>query len=173
MQGDAFERLSRHGESRRAPSNASGMALPLPDGVHNVNPYLVVPDPDGLIDFLTGVLGGRVVQRSVFEGATTHAEVRIGDSMVMIGGSRGGGGSPAMLYVYVDDCDAAYARAIAAGAESLMPPADMFYGDRSGGVKDASGNSWWIATHIEDVPADELARRHEAEQKRRAGSPQA
>jgi uncharacterized glyoxalase superfamily protein PhnB len=78
-----------------------------------------------------------------------------------------------MLYVYVDDCDAAYARAIAAGAEPLMPPADMFYGDRSGGVKDASGNSWWIATHIEDVPADELARRHEAEQKRRAGSPQA
>ena len=54
-----------------------------------------------------------------------------------------------------------------------MPLADMFYGDRSGGVKDASGNSWWIATHIEDVPADELARRHEAEQKRRAGSPQA
>jgi PhnB protein len=149
------------------------MALPLPTGVHNVNPYLIVPNPDGLIDFLTGVLGGRVGQRSVFEGQTVHAEVHVGDSMVMVGGSRGGPAVPAMLYVYVDDCDAAYARALAAGAQSLMAPADMFYGDRHGGVKDAFGNSWWIATHIEDVPDDELARRHEAEQKRRSGSPSA
>jgi PhnB protein len=144
--------------------------LPLPEGVHNVNPYLVVDDPDSLIAFLTGALGAREVRRSVFEGRTTHAEVRIGDTVVMIGDARGWTPAPAMLYVYVDDCDAAYASAIAAGAESLMEPADMFYGDRHGGVRDASGNSWWIATHVEDVPSDELARRHEIEQRRRRSS---
>jgi PhnB protein len=143
------------------------MALPLPDGVHSVNPYLIVPDPDALVAFLTAVFGATPGQRSVFEGRTTHVEVRIGDSLLMIGGAHGFPPATAMLYVYVDDCDAAYARAIAAGAESLMAPADMFYGDRHGGVRDASGNSWWIATHIEDVPPDELARRHELEQKRR------
>jgi PhnB protein len=149
------------------------MPLPLPDGVHSVNPYLVATDPDGLIDFLATVLDGRVGHRSVFEGKTMHAEVRVGDSVLMIGGSHGGPGVPAMLYVYVDDCDAAYARAVAAGAQPLMPPADMFYGDRHGGVKDAWGNSWWIATHIEDIAPDELARRHEAEMRRRAGAPSA
>jgi PhnB protein len=142
--------------------------LPLPDGVHSVNPYLVVDDPDALIAFLEHVFGARTGERTAVDGATLHADVRIGDSRVMIGAARGWTPTPAMLYVYVDDCDAAYARAIAAGAESLMAPADMFYGDRHGGVKDASGNSWWIATHIEDVPPDELARRHEAEQRRRA-----
>jgi PhnB protein len=148
------------------------MALPLPDGLHNVNVYLVVPDPDGLIDFITGVLGGRVALRSVSEGATQHAEVRVGDSVVMLGPSRGGPASPAMLYVYVDDCDAAYARALAAGAVSVRPPLDKFYGDRDAGVKDGWGNTWWIATHLEDVPADELRRRHEAEQARERGSVQ-
>jgi PhnB protein len=142
-------------------------ALPLPRGVHNVNPYLIVPDPDGLVDFLVRIFEAQVGQRSAFEGVTMHAEVRIGDSLVMIGKAHGPA-VPAMLYAYVDDCDAAYARAIAAGAESLMAPADMFYGDRHGGVKDAFGNSWWIATHIEDVAPDELARRHEAEAKRRS-----
>jgi len=145
-------------------------ALPLPSGKHNVNPYLIVDDPDGLIAFLTNALGGQVGERTVFEGATMHAEVQVGDSAVMIGNARGWTPATAMLYVYVDDCDAAYARAIAAGAESLMAPADMFYGDRHGGVKDAFGNSWWIATHIEDVPPDELARRHLAEQQRRQAS---
>jgi uncharacterized glyoxalase superfamily protein PhnB len=141
--------------------------LPLPDGVHNVNPYLVVDDPNGLIAFLTQVLDAREVHRSVFEGRTTHAEVRIGDAVVMIGGAQGWTPTPAMLYVYVDDCDAAYAGAIASGAESIMEPADMFYGDRHGGVRDPFGNSWWIATHIEDVAPDELARRHEIEKRRR------
>jgi PhnB protein len=144
-------------------------ALPLPPGAHSVNPYLIVTDPDGVADFLVRVFGAKAGQRSVFEGVTMRAEVTIGDSLVMIGNGRGTA-VPAMLYIYVDDCDAAYARAVAAGAESLMTPADMFYGDRHGGVKDAFGNSWWIATHIEDVAPDELARRHAAEgQRRKAG----
>lgn len=143
-------------------------ALPLPPHAHSVNPYLVVPDPDATVDFLVRVVGAVPGQRSAFEGVTMHAEVVIGDSLVMIGRAHGPA-FPAMLYVYVDDCDAAYARAIAAGAESLMAPADMFYGDRHGGVKDAAGNSWWIATHVEDVAPDELERRHAAEAKRRTG----
>jgi PhnB protein len=128
---------------------------------------LVVEEPEALIAFLEKTFDADVLGRSVFEGETMHAEVRIGDAVVMIGGTRGMPPSNAMLYVYVDDCDAAYARAVAAGAESLMEPADMFYGDRHGGVRDASGNSWWIATHVEDVAPDELARRHEIEQRRR------
>ncbi|HMD01445.1 MAG TPA: VOC family protein [Candidatus Baltobacteraceae bacterium] len=146
--------------------------LPLPEGFHNVNAYLVVEDPDALVQFLINVFGAQIGERFTFEGRTTHAEARIGDAIVMIGGARNGTPAPAMLYVYVDDCDAAYERAILAGAESIMPPADMYYGDRHGGVRDQSGNSWWIATHIEDVSADELARRHEIEQRRRrSGAP--
>jgi uncharacterized glyoxalase superfamily protein PhnB len=66
---------------------------------------------------------------------------------------------PSTLYLYVEDADAVYQAALDAGAESLMPPTDMFYGDRHGGVKDPSGNIWWIATHIEDVSSEELHRR--------------
>jgi uncharacterized glyoxalase superfamily protein PhnB len=144
--------------------------LPLPAGIHNVNPYLVVDDPDIVVRFLTEALEARETSRHTFEGRTTHAEVRIGDATVMIGGTRGGAPAPATLYVYVDDCDAAYARALAAGAQSLMEPTDMFYGDRHGGVRDAAGNSWWIATHVEDVEPDELVHRQEIEMRRRAGA---
>jgi PhnB protein len=143
------------------------MALPLPDGIRSVNPYLVVDDPRQLVDFLSATFAATASLESTFDGELIHAEVRIGDATVMIGSSRGWEPATAMLYVYVDDCDAAYARALAAGAESIMEPADMFYGDRHGGVKDPTGNSWWIATHIEDIAPDELARRHDAEQRRR------
>lgn len=144
--------------------------LPLPPGAHSVNSYLVVDDPDALLAFLTHVFDARVLERLVFDGKVAHAEALIGDARVMIGGARGGPPATAMLYVYVDDCDAAYARAIGAGAESLMAPADMYYGDRHGGVRDAAGNSWWIATHIEEIEPAELQRRHEADQRRRAAA---
>lgn len=72
---------------------------------------------------------------------------------------------PTSLYLYVEDADAVYAQALAAGATSVMPPADQFYGDRHGGVRDPNGNIWWIATHIEDVPPEELARRAAAQQR--------
>ena len=81
--------------------------------------------------------------------------MRIGDSVVMLGDAHGEHKPlQMMLYVYVDDVDATYQRALAAGAASVQAPADQFYGDRSGGVKDPFGNLWWIATHIEDVPPD-------------------
>jgi uncharacterized glyoxalase superfamily protein PhnB len=145
-------------------------ALPLPDGVRNVNPYLLVEDPASLVSFLSDVFGAVVDERLTFEGETQHVQMRVGDATVMIGAARGWPAAPAMLYVYVDDCDATYARAIAAGAEPVMEPADMYYGDRHGGVRDSAGNTWWIATHVEDVSPDELQRRHEAEHRRRAAS---
>jgi uncharacterized glyoxalase superfamily protein PhnB len=100
-----------------------------------------------------------------------HAEMRIGDSVVMLGDAHGEHKPlQAMLYVYVDDADATYQRALAAGAASVQPPADQFYGDRSGGVRDPLGNQWWIATHIEDVPPAELKRRAQAAMEKASGT---
>ncbi|MBZ5496966.1 MAG: VOC family protein [Acidobacteriia bacterium] len=92
-----------------------------------------------------------------------HAEAKIGDSIIMMGEAQGEWKpKPATLYVYVDDVDAVYRRALQAGATSLREPANQFYGDRSGGVQDESGNQWWIATHIEHVTPEEMARRAQA-----------
>jgi PhnB protein len=143
---------------------------PIPEGYHNVTPYLVVPAVAKLIDFLKQAFDAREVHRIAMpDGAVMHAEVQIGDSRVMMGEARGDMKPiPAMLYLYVPDVDAVYERALRAGATSISKPADMFYGDRSGAVQDASGNHWWIGTHIEDVPPDELAKRSQAAMKERA-----
>ncbi len=135
-----------------------------PDGYHAVTPYLVVDGAAGLIEFLEEVFDAQETERLAAPGGRVgHAEVRIGDSAVMMGDARGEHApTQAMLYVYVDDVDATYQRALAAGATTVQPPADQFYGDRSGGVKDAFGNLWWIATRIEDVTPEELRRRAQA-----------
>ena len=135
-----------------------------PDGYHAVTPYLVVDGAARLIDFLEEVFDAQEVERLAAPGGRIgHAELRIGDSVVMLGDAHGEHKPlQTMLYVYVDDADAIYQRALAAGATSVQAPVDQFYGDRSGGVKDAFGNLWWIATHIEDVPPAELKRRAEA-----------
>ncbi|MFN3327089.1 MAG: VOC family protein [Bryobacteraceae bacterium] len=94
------------------------------------------------------------------DGAVMHAEVKVGDSRVMLGGARKEWGAmPGVLCVYVEDADAVYRKAIEAGGTSIKESADQFYGDRHGGVKDPAGNMWWIATHIEDVPEEEMRRR--------------
>jgi uncharacterized glyoxalase superfamily protein PhnB len=134
---------------------------PKPDGYHAVTPYLVVDGAARLIDFLEEVFDAEQVERLDAPGGRIgHAQVRIGDSVVMLG-DAGGEHAPMqmMLYVYVNDVDATFQRAIAAGGVSLQPPSDQFYGDRSGGVKDPFGNIWWIATHIEDLSPAELNRR--------------
>jgi len=141
---------------------------PVPAGCHTVNAYLIVRNIDAMIDFCKAALGAREVERTVDDGITRHVQLAIGDSMVMGGEAPNDEwDKPANLYVYVPDCDAAYARAIAAGGTSIMEPETMFYGDRHGGVTDPCGNKWWIATHVEDVPSDELARRNAAEMERR------
>ena len=127
-----------------------------PDGFHTITPYLLVTDVSALIGFLKEALDGRPEEPIDRDGSTIrHAKVRIGDSSVMMGHAREGKAQPAMLYVYVKDCDHSYRRALAAGATSIMPPSDQFYGDRTAGVRDPSGNQWWLATHIEDVSLEE------------------
>lgn len=134
---------------------------PIPEGYHTVTPYIVVDDVDRLIDFLQAAFDAREKERIPTQaGPTGHAEVVIGDSHVMMG--RTGEEIPAlpcMLYVYVPDTDATYARALAAGASSLQEPADMFYGDRNASVKDPTGNLWTIATRQENLTPEELAER--------------
>lgn len=98
-----------------------------------------------------------------------HATLKIGNSMIMIAdSSEYAKASPVMLYLYVPDADAAYQKAIKAGGTSIMEPADQFYGDHSGGVKDPAGNSWFVGTHVEDVSATELKKRAEEELKKRS-----
>ncbi len=134
---------------------------PIPDGYHTLTPYLVVPGVAKLIDFLKQTFEAVEIERHARpDGAIMHAEVRIGDSIVMMGEPTGQwGAKPAMIYVYVKDVDATYKRALEAGATSLQEPANQFYGDRNGGVQDPSGNQWWIATHVEDVSREELEKR--------------
>ena len=139
-------------------------AKPIPDGYHVVTPYLIVRGVPGLIDFMTKAFQAEVLERmEAPDGTVMHAEVKIGDSMIMMGeASDKYPPMPAGLYLYVKDTDAVYRRALDAGATSLMEPADQFYGDRNAGVRDSSGNLWWIGTHIEDVPAEEMKKRAQA-----------
>ena len=138
---------------------------PVPEGFHTVTPYLVVSDAAGLIEFMKTGLGARelFVARGP-DGTIGHAVMQIGDSRVMLGQASGAVARefPAMLYVYVPDCDALYAQALRAGATSVHELATQFYGDRHGAVQDRWGNQWWIATHVEDVPPEELDRRMKA-----------
>lgn len=140
---------------------------PIPEGYHTLTPYLIVHGAGRLIEFLKQALQAEVVfSMPAPDGTVSHAELRVGDSMLMLGeASDRWPAMPASLYVYVPDCDAAYRRAMEAGAASVMEPADQFYGDRHGGVRDSSGNVWWLATHKEDVPPEEIARRAAAREK--------
>src|SRR5439155_2134433 len=133
---------------------------PIPKGFRTVTPYLVVSDAVALVDFTSRVFGAEETFRSFGPAGGVHAEVRIGDSMVMIGGgapglSWRGESRPTALHVYVTDVDSAYARAVDAGATSLQPPTDHEYGERGAGVKDAFGNYWYIATAKGERPIPE------------------
>lgn len=143
---------------------------PVPDGYHTATPYLVVDDADKLLDFVQRAFGARMTQvmRNP-DGAVMHADFVIGDSHIMVG-QAGGPWKPlqASIYLYLPDCDATYKQALEAGGTSIQEPATMFYGDRHGGVTDPSGNQWWMATHVEDVPEDEMKRRHDEHVKKRA-----
>ena len=146
---------------------------PVPAGYHTVTPYLVVKGAKSLIQFCQKAFDAKsAVCHETPEGAVMHGEVRIGDSVVMMAEASGQhAATPAMLHLYVPDVDAWYRRAIAAGATSIREPADQFYGDRSGGVKDAFGNQWWLSTHKEDVSPEEMERRMKAQKGAECGAP--
>ena len=143
----------------------------IPEGYHAVTPYLVVRDVNGLIAFLQKVFDAKEGERMPRpDGSIAHAEVRIGDSTIMMGEAIGSEEiMPAMLYVYLEDTDTAYQRALAAGATSLREPRDEFYGDRSAGVQDPFGNQWWLATRLEEVSEDELRQRWEDQVRKQDG----
>lgn len=143
---------------------------PIPDGYPRVSPYLFVDGAAAAIDFYSAVLGAtqRGDRMTGPDGRVGHAELQLGDSVIMLAdeypeiGARGPksvGGSPVLLNVYVEDVDAVFAKALAAGAIELRPVADQFYGDRSGSFEDPFGHRWSIASHVEDVPPQEMAAR--------------
>ena len=136
----------------------------VPAGHNAVSPYLVTQDAEQVICMLHEVFGGEEIHRSLRpDGTIRHAEVRIEDSVIMIGEASGEfPAMPCMLHVYVPDCDATHARARSFGLETLREPETQPWGDRSAGVRDGAGNQWWFATHVEDVGEEELARRMNA-----------
>jgi PhnB protein len=135
---------------------------PVPDGYHTLTPYLVVDGAEKIIKFMKDAFGAQFAFEPMKrpDGKIMHAELKIGDSIVMISdASERAKATSAMLHVYVPNVDAVYQMALKAGGTSVMEPSDMFYGDRSGGVQDPAGNQWHIGTHVEDVSPAELQKR--------------
>ena len=138
---------------------------PIPEGYHSVTPYLTVSDAEAAIDFYKRAFGATEMLRLPMGDKLGHAEVRIGDSFVMLSdefpdwdklGPDSRGGATASFMIYVEDVDSAFDRAVAAGGKALRPVEDQFYGDRSGTILDPFGHSWTPSTHIRDVPEEEM-----------------
>ena len=137
-----------------------------PPGYHSVTPYLAIRGAAQALDFYARAFGATETLRLPMGELIGHAEIRIGDSIVMLADEMEGhagpqtlGGKTVSLMIYTDDVDAMFARAIAAGATAKRPVENQFYGDRTGVLVDPYGHVWSIATHVEDVPGEEIARR--------------
>ena len=141
----------------------------VPEGFHTVTPQLTLDNAVQAIDWYKRALGAEEVNRAPGpDGKILHAELRIGESRIMVNdpvmGNKGPkmlGGSPASLWLYVEDCDALFNRAVSAGGQVKMPIGDQFWGDRCGTVNDPHGYSWTIATHKEDLTREEMQKRQE------------
>ena len=146
---------------------------PKPEGYHTATPYLTIRDAGRAIDFYRQAFGATELMRMPGPGGKImHAEIRIGDSIVMISDENLEmdapspeklGGTAGSIFLYVDDVDAVVARAAKAGAKVKMPATDMFWGDRFGSIVDPFGHAWGIATHKEDLAPDEILRRRDAQ----------
>ncbi|MGH9836483.1 MAG: VOC family protein [Blastocatellia bacterium] len=142
---------------------------PIPDGYHNVTPYLCVKDAASAIEFYKHAFGATERMRMADPGGRVgHAEIKIGDALIMLADEfpemgflspQSTGGSPVMLHLYVEDVDAFFNQAVAAGAKAQRLVEDQFYGDRAGKLADPFGHVWYIATHKEDVPPEEMKKR--------------
>jgi PhnB protein len=155
------------------PTDSTPHVEPIPGHLRTVTPRLVVGDGDAAIDFYRRAFGAEEIGERFTDphGAVIHAEVRIGNSIVMITAGRDDAGAPArsptslggvvsaVMATYWEDVDAAWQRAITAGAEVLYPLADQFYGERGGRVRDPFGQQWMLSQHTEDVSHDEMNRR--------------
>src|SRR5579864_4836464 len=153
---------------------------PIPEGYHNVTPYLFVRSAASAIDFYKNVFGATEVMRMAgSNGKITHAELRIGDSIVMLADENPPtgvmspqtvGGFSVGLHVYVENVDAVIQTAVENGAKLLRPIKNQFYGDRSGSLLDPFGHMWSVATHVEDVSPEEMRKRMTAAMSQTAGS---
>ena len=142
---------------------------PIPEGYPAVSPSLSVDGASAAIEFYTSVFGAAERMRMAApHDKVGHAELEIGDSMIMLADEapdmdarspRAVGGTPVSLHVYVEDVDSVFERAVQAGAKGLRPVEDRFYGDRSGSFEDPYGHRWHVATHVEDIPANEMEER--------------
>ena len=143
---------------------------PIPQGYHSVTPYMVLRNASAAIEFYKRAFGAEeVVRMPGPDGKVMHAEIKIGDSFIMLGDEMEGmgtakspqslGATSVSLHVYVENVDKSIERAVAAGAKLQMPATDMFWGDRFGKVADPFGHEWSFATHIEDVSPEEMTRR--------------
>ena len=145
------------------------MADAIPKGYRTVTPYLSVDDARGAIDFYARAFGAEEFEKmEAPNGSIAHASVKIGDSLVMLSDPfpmsnakppKEIGGTSVVIFLYVEDVDAAFQRAVDAGATATVPPEDMFWGDRFAQVGDPFGHYWQIATHVEDVSDEEIAER--------------
>jgi PhnB protein len=145
---------------------------PIPEGFHTVTPYMTIKDAASAIEFYKAAFGATEIFRWADpDGRIRHAEVVIGDSPIMLTdeapefgmtGPQSLGGSPVHVFLYVEDADAVFERAIAAGATELMQVEDSEDGDRRGGVTDPFGHVWYIGTHVEGISREELQKRYDA-----------
>jgi PhnB protein len=140
----------------------------IPDGYHSVTPYLIIQGAAAAIEFYKKAFGATELFRMEHEGKIGHAEIKIGDSPIMLAdehpelghvGPKTLGGSPVGIMIYVDDVDTIFNQAIEAGGEQVKPLQDQFYGDRSGTLTDPFGHVWTVATHKEDVTPEEMDKR--------------
>jgi PhnB protein len=153
---------------------------PIPDGYRTATPYLIVKGAAEAIEFYKRAFGATELLRMADpKGRVGHAEIRIGDSVIMLAdeypemghrGPRSLGGSSVSILLYLEDVDTVFERALKAGARAQRPVQNQFYGDRSGTLEDPFGHVWTIATHVEDVPEEELKRRAEAVMKSSAST---
>jgi uncharacterized glyoxalase superfamily protein PhnB len=145
------------------------MVKPVPEGFHTITPHITVKNAAQILDFYKKAFGAEEIARMPGpNGEIMHAEVRIGDSPLMLcdefpdmGKHAPRGGTPVTLHVYVKDCDAFFDRAVKAGAKVIMPLQDMFWGDRYGQLEDPSGHHWAIATHKEDLTPEQIQKNAE------------
>ena len=147
-------------------------AQAIPKGLHTVTPSLIVAGAAKAIDFYKKALGAEELMRFPGpDGKIMHAEIRIGDSVIMLGdempdqgakGPKAYGGTSVSFFVYGENVDAAWKRAVDAGAKPVMPLADQFWGDRTGCLEDPFGHNWWLAQHIQDLTPEEIQKGSEA-----------
>ena len=155
------------------------MTKPIPEGYTTATPYLIVKGAADAIEFYKRAFGATEILRMADpQGRVGHAEIKIGDSVIMLAdehpsmgyrGPRSLGGSSVSILLYLGDVDRVFERAVRAGARALRPVTDQFYGDRSGTLEDPFGHVWTVATHVEDVPPEEMKRRAEAAMRSTAG----